>query len=85
MLINTEKGRVLCNNCNELEYEIRPLEEAIRGNHNLSHTSERPKGRNTYFIDAINMSIRQLSKKYGIAATWRDYLRIIKQIINTYH
>lgn len=83
MLINTERGLTLCNNCNGFEYEIRPLEEAVKGNHNLSHTSERPKGRNTYFIDAINMSIKQLSKKYGISATWRDYLRIIKQVLNT--
>ena len=55
------------------------FEEAVEGNHNLSHASTRPIGRDTYYEDARVMSISALSAKYGIKATLRDYLRLLKQ------
>ena len=81
LLVNTSKGESMLSDCSDLEYEERPLEEAIRGNHNLSHVSERPKGRDTYYRDSLTMPIPTLCKKYGIGPTFRDYLRIIKQAI----
>ena len=83
MLVNTEKALQLINDCADLEYEERPLEEAIAGNYNLSHVSKRPQGRDTYYEDSLSMNINTLSAKYGIKASLRDYLRIFKQLINS--
>ena len=84
LLINSDKALSLLNECSDLLFEERPFEEAIRGNHNLSHPSERPAGRDAYYEDAKIMLISALSKKYKIKATIRDYMRLLKQIINTY-
>lgn len=81
MLVNTEKGQALVGECNELECVERPLAEAVEGNHNLSHVSERPEGRDTYFDDSVAMGIGELSAKYGLKPSLRDYLRILKQNI----
>lgn len=81
MLVNTDKGERLLTACNNLEREERPLEEAVRGNHNLSHVSQRPAGRDTYCDDAATMPLKQLRRKYRLSPSWRDYLRIIKQAI----
>jgi len=81
MLVNSQRGLDFINSCEELERVERPLEEAIEGNHNLSHVSGRPKGRDTYFDDSITMNVRDLSAKYNITATLRDYLRILKQYL----
>lgn len=83
LLANSEKALFLLNECPDLFVEERPLEEAIKGNHNLSHTSGRPQGRDTYYSDAQNLSISKLSAKYGIKASARDYLRLLKQKINS--
>lgn len=83
MLINSDKGLNLISQYPDLEYEERPLEEAIKGNHNLSHVSNRPKGRETYFEDSKKMPLKQLVRKYGIQASLRDYLRLLKQGINS--
>lgn len=84
MLVNSEKGLAYIKNCRDLFFEERPFEEAVEGNYNLSHTSERPQGRDTYFEDSKVMDISILSKKYGISASFRDYLRMLKQKINSY-
>lgn len=84
LLVNNEKALSMLNECSDLAYEERPLEEAVDGNYNLSHVSGRPAGRNTYYEDSLNMSISALSTKYGIQAQLRDYLRLLKQAINTY-
>lgn len=81
LLANSQKAIDIIDQCADIDYEVRPLEEAIEGNHNLSHTSLRPKGRDSYFDDSISMPLKDLCNKYGIAASPRDYLRIIKQII----
>ncbi len=79
MLVNSQRGLDFIHSCEELERVERPLEEAIEGNHNLSHVSNYPKGRDTYFEDSIAMDIKELSAKYNIKSTLRDYLRILKQ------
>lgn len=84
LLVNNEKALALIEECSDLEYEERPLEEAIEGNYNLSHVSARPHGRDTYYDDSISMSINALSEKYGIKANVRDYFRILKQYINSF-
>lgn len=84
LLANNEKALALLNDCTDLAYEERQLEEAIAGNHNLSHVSARPQGRDTYYEDSISMSVNALSEKYGIKANIRDYLRIVKQYINSF-
>ena len=84
MLVNNEKALKLVNECPDLFYEERPFEEAVRGNHNLSHTSDRPDGRDSYYKDSQELSVNTLSLKYGIEATLRDYLRILKQTINSF-
>lgn len=84
LLANNEKALELLNGCTDLVYEERPLEEAIVGNHNLSHVSDRPQGRDTYYEDSLTMPIDALSMKYGIKANVRDYLRILKQCINSF-
>lgn len=84
LLANNEKALALLDGCADLAYEERPLEEAIAGNHNLSHASARPQGRDTYYKDSQTMSINTLSAKYGIKANARDYLRLLKQYINSF-
>ena len=84
LLVNNEKALALLNECEDLEYEERPLEEAIAGNHNLSHVSVRPQGRDSYYDDSKVMPIDALSAKYGIKASVRDYFRILKQYINSF-
>lgn len=83
LLVNSDKALELLNECPDLFFEERPLEEAIVGNHNLSHTSRRPEGRDTYFEDSQVLSISDLSCKYGIKERLRDYLRLLKQWINS--
>lgn len=82
LLVNSDKALELLNESPDLFFEERPLEEAIEGNHNLSHTSVRPEGRDTYFEDSQVLSISELSSKYGIKESMRDYLRLLKQKIN---
>ena len=84
LLVNNERALSLIKECGDLEYEERSLEEAIAGNHNLSHVSVRPNGRDTYYADSLVMPVRALSVKYGIKAKIRDYLRILKQYINSF-
>lgn len=79
MLVNTQHGLNFINSCEDLMLIERPLEEAIEGNHNLSFVSDRPRGRDTYYEDSISLDIKELSTKYGLKPTLRDYLRIIKQ------
>ncbi|HBH21225.1 MAG TPA: hypothetical protein DDX33_04410 [Rikenellaceae bacterium] len=83
LLVNSSRVLPLLEDCSELAYEERPLEEAVAGNHNLSHSSTRPRGRDTYYEDSLTMSISALCSKYGIKATMRDYLRLLKQYINS--
>lgn len=79
LLANTEKGMGVVKACKTLYTEERPLEEAVKGNHNLSQCSGRPAGRDTYCQDAETMSISDLTKKYGLAPTYKDYLRPLKR------
>ncbi len=84
LLANNEKALTLLNDCADLYYEERPFEEAVEGNHNLSHVSDRHVARDTYYVDSLNMTINALSAKYGIQANLRDYLRLLKQTFNSF-
>lgn len=84
LLVNNEKALALLNDCPNLEFEERPFEEALEGNHNLSHVSVRPDGRDTYYEDSLIMPINDLCGKYGISACPRDFLRLLKQYINSF-
>ena len=83
LLVNSNRAMDLLDDCSDLFLEERPFEEAVRGNHNLSHTSYRPLGRDTYYEDSQRLSISILSEKYGIKPSLRDYLRIFKQWVNS--
>lgn len=83
LLINNENAWKIIQGCPDLFFEERTLEEAIEGNHNLSHNSSRPNGRGTFLADMAVMGQDELVKKYGIKASTRDYLRLIKQWINS--
>lgn len=83
LLVNSEKGKAVVSECQHLFTEERPLEESIKGNHNLSQCSVRPKGRDSYCEDAATMSIAKLGKKYGLAPTYKDYLRPLKRKIQS--
>lgn len=84
LLVNTPKADALLNDCDQLFFEERPFQEALDGNYNLSHTSERPQGRDDYFEDSRKMSVSSLCRKYGISGSLRDYLRLLKQSINSF-
>ena len=84
LLVNSSHGEELISSCDLLYREERPMEEAIRGNGNLNGPSSRPDGRSSYYADSIQMNIADLCKKYGIVAASRDYLRIIKQVMNSF-
>lgn len=79
LLANTEKGLDAVKKSRSLFIEERPLDEAVKGNDNLSHCSARPSGRDSYCKDAEIMSISDLSKKYGLEPTYKDYLRLLKR------
>lgn len=82
LLVNNYKSLCFINGSSDLIYEERTIEEAITGNYNLSHNSERPEGRDTFIQDMLKMDNNTLQNKYEIAASWRDYLRLLKQWIN---
>lgn len=83
LLVNNQKAIDFINDCSDLFYEERTIEEAIEGNHNLSHNSERPVGRDTFIQDMQDMDPCALVVKYGIKESLRDYLRLLKQWINS--
>ncbi|MBR5781946.1 MAG: Coenzyme F420 hydrogenase/dehydrogenase, beta subunit C-terminal domain [Bacteroidales bacterium] len=83
LLVNNLKAMDFINECPDLFYEERSLEEAIKGNHNLSHNSERLVGRDSFIQDMQVMEPRALVVKYGIKESLRDYLRLLKQWINS--
>lgn len=83
LLVNNSKAIDFISDCSDLFYEERTLEEAIEGNHNLSHNSERPVGRDTFIQDMQYMDLRTLVVKYGIKESLRDYFRLLKQWINS--
>lgn len=84
LLVNNSKSLNFLADCSDLVFEERSLKEAINGNYNLSHTSSRPLGRDSYFNDSISLSVKELCDKYDIKASFNDYLRIIKQLKNSY-
>lgn len=84
VLVNTEKGQTVISECKKLYTEERTISEAVTGNYNLSHCSERPKGRDSYCLDAQELKISQLCKKYGLLPDIKDYLRPLKRFVERY-
>ena len=84
LLLNTPKAVEMLNELPNLYYEERELQEAIDGNYNLTHSSVRPDKRDAFFADLFDMTQKDVVKKYGLQATARDYLRLLKQAINSY-
>lgn len=78
LLVNNERSWIFIQDCSDLFYEERTLQEAIKGNHNLSQVSSRPKGRDTFILDMEVMNPKKMTKKYGLGACPRDYLRLLK-------
>ncbi len=83
LLVNNQKAWNLIKDNPNLFYEERTLDEAIEGNYNLSHNSGRPAGRDSFIHDMQVMESKQLVEKYGIKESYRDYLRLLKQWINS--
>lgn len=81
LLVNRERIIPLLNDCQNLMKVERQLQEAINGNYNLTHATQRPEGRDSYYMDSQRMSVRKLTEKYAITASCKDYLRIIKQVV----
>lgn len=82
LLVNTEKGQKLLNSCkSELFLEKRTLKEASETNHNLHAFSERPKERDSFYIDSVLLSKKNLIKKYKMKPSLRDYIRPFKRKI----
>lgn len=79
LLVNTDKAQQVIDCCPQLFLEERSLEEAVKGNHNLSKCSGRPALRDTYVADAEKMSLKDLFKKYKLQPSWKDYFRPIKR------
>ena len=85
LLVNNVHGeKLLSLICDTLYREERPMEEGIKGNGNLENPSTRPQGRDSYYEDSINMGIVELQKKYHIQPVVRDYVRLLKQAINSF-
>lgn len=83
LLVNNEKALAFVKECGELEYEERPLEEAVAGNNNLRHASVRQQGRDTYYEDSLSLTIKELGKKYGIGRHRSDYRRMLRQFVHS--
>lgn len=83
LLVNTLKAYELLKDMPELFYEERDLQEALDGNYNLSHSSPRPENRDQFISDILNLNQKNIVKQYGLQASIRDYLRLLKQYINS--
>ena len=82
LLVNNCKGNFIFEEiCEQVSYELRTLQEAMDGNHNLHSPSVRPKGRDTYVYDSFIKDKKELISKYGLAPSIKDYLRPIKRRI----
>lgn len=83
LLVNTPKAIEMLNQLPDLYYEERELQEAIEGNYNLSHSSERPDNRDVFIADLFDMNKKDIVRKYGLQANARDYIRLLKQWLNS--
>lgn len=80
LLVNTTKACDMLTNMQNLFYEERDLQEALDGNYNLSHSSMRPENRDLFIADLFEKD-KKLVIKYGLEASMRDYLRLLKQYV----
>ena len=80
-LVNSDKANSFVSGIDDLFLIERTLEEAIKGNRNLTHSSERPIGRDSYYEDSLNMNINCLMEKYKIQPSFKDYARFLRRKI----
>lgn len=83
LLVNTPKASEQIIEMQDLFYEERDLQEALDGNFNLSHSSIRPENRDQFISDLFDMNVKDIVKRYGLQVSLRDYLRLLKQYINS--
>lgn len=84
IIINTEKGNEIFNEIkDELAYKDCKLEEIVFGNPSLKISGKRPDKRDEFFKDIDELSIEQLTKKYGKkkASILRSIINKVKRII----
>lgn len=79
LLVNNDKAADFLSQCNELFLEERDYSEAVAGNYNLCNVSGRPQGRDFYFEDSRDLSIKCIISKYQLQPSWKDYLRPLKR------
>lgn len=82
LLVNTPKAIEMLNELPNLYYEERDLQEAIEGNYNLTHSSTRPNNRDAFIADLLDKNKKDIVRKYGLQASVRDYIRLLKQWLN---
>ena len=83
LLLNTPKAVEMLNELPDLYFEERDLQEAIEGNYNLSHSSVRPDNRDAFIADLFDINKKDIVEKYRLQANARDYIRLLKQWLNT--
>lgn len=83
LLVNTPKACEQLKEMPDLFYEERDLQEALDGNYNLSHSSVRPENRDQFISDLLDKNVKDVVKRYGLQVSMRDYLRFLKQYINS--
>lgn len=86
--VNTSKGHVLMEEIKrKIYYEKRDIQETIDGgNEQLVKPSERPLGRDTFYIDAKRMTTRNLVRRYGLKIMLKHSLasRVKRKIRSIY-
>lgn len=83
LLVNTYRAYELLQDTPDLFFEERKFQEALNGNYNLSHSSVRPNNRDEFIADLFDLSNKDIVEKYGLKAGLKDYLRLLKQYINS--
>lgn len=83
LLVNTHKACELLEYIPDLFFEERKFQEALDGNYNLSHSSVRPGNRDEFISDLFDLNNKNIVEKYGLKAGLKDYLRLVKQYINS--
>lgn len=78
VLQNTKKGEYILHSVEQyLSLHEREIEEAIRGNHNLTRATIYPKERINYIKDSYTLDKKDLIQKYHLKPNWKEYLRPI--------
>jgi len=68
LLINSDKGRIICNELDNCFIEKRELTEAMNRNHNLIYSSKRPVNRDEVIDSFLNpkMTLKMIDNKFHL-------------------